>query len=442
MNTKGLSLNTIPPVLIPMRFFLSAPIFGIFSALLILFYGSDIWLSRWLPSSLALTHLITLGFIVMVMIGAMYQFIPVMIGQLIPASKHLVPIIHPLLILGILLLVTAFLVTIPLLYWLAFFSLGSALLLFTLSLVPLLISPIKKHLIVFILRILLMVMVITIGLGLYMLLAYADPNSTINFRQYTDLHASWGLIGWVMLLIMAVSSQVIPMFFVTPEFSKNRLKLASVVIVITLSLLFLTDHIFVKILLSVTLSVIALYILSLIYQRKRKIADVTLYFFYLSFFSLLLVVLFWWLFYSGLALSWQKFQIQFEFTLAVLLIYGLAVSAIIGMLQKIVPFLMYLDLNNLSFKHPDSIMKEPKLSLNMKQIITHSQSKIQYVLHLLSYIFLLLSIYVSSLITLAGLMMLCNFIWLTYCLWKGFFFYHKTKRYILTFPEMKMNFGL
>ncbi len=442
MNTKGLSLNTIPPALIPLRFFLSAPLFGILGALLMLFYGADIWSSRWLPSALALTHLITLGFIVMVMIGAMYQFIPVMIGQFIPASEQLVPIIHPLLNLGTLFLTSAFLLHNHLLYHLAFFSLGIALLLFSLSLLPLLTSQIKKHLIVFILRVLFIVISITISLGLYMLLQYAYPDVGINFRYYTDIHASWGLIGWVMLLIMVVSSQVIPMFFVSPEFSQSILKSVSVVIVVTLSLLFFTDHLFVKVVLSLTLSFIALYILSLIHRRKRKLADITINFFRLSLISLLLAVLFWWLFCSGLVFSLQTLQVSFEFTLALLMMYGLAVSAIMGMLQKIVPFLIYLNLHNLSFKHPQSVMTEPKLSLNMKQIITTLQSKIQFFLHLFSYLLLLLSVYFSPLLGWAALLMLCNFSWLAYCLFKGFFFYNTTRRYILTFPEMKMNFGL
>ena len=451
MNTKGLSLNTIPPVLIPLRFFLTAPVFGILAALLILFYGPEIWMSRWLPGSLALTHLMTIGFMLMVMIGALYQFIPVMVGQLIPAGNFLVPIIHPLLIVGTLSLTAGFILTINSLYWLAFTALGLSLTLFALSLLPLMIARLKDHLIVFILRILFFVLIITIGLGLYMLLAYAYPDIGIDFRTYTDIHALWGLIGWVVLLIMAVSSQVIPMFFVTPEFSVRYLKLVSVLIVVTLSGLLMLDNSWLKnnsltlllqLLLTLELSFVAFYILSLINQRKRKLSDVTINFFRLSLVSLLLANVYWWVFNYGLILSISTFQIQFEFTMALLLIYGLALSAIIGMLQKIVPFLIYLNLQNLSFKHPQSMTSEPKLVLNMKQIISNRQSRIQLSLHLVSYLFIILSVYFSQLVYPAGFLTLCNFIWLSYSLFNGYIFYNNKKNHILKFPEMKMDFGL
>jgi len=451
MNTKGLSLNTIPPVLIPLRFFLTAPVFGILAALLILFYGPEIWTSRWLPSSLALTHLMTIGFMLMVMIGALYQFIPVMVGQLIPAGNLLVPVIHPLLIVGTLSLTAGFLLKIDGLYWLALIALGLSMTLFSLSLLPLMIARLKDHLIVFILRILFFVLIITIGLGLYMLLAYACPGIDINFRTYTNIHAVWGLIGWVVLLITAVSSQVIPMFFVTPVFSVRYLKIVSLLIVVTLSGLSILDNsllkndlltLLVQFLLTLALSFVAFYILSLINQRKRKLSDVTINFFRLSLGSLLLAIVFWWVFKYRSVLSLSSFQIQFEFTMALLLIYGLALSAIFGMLQKIVPFLIYLNLKNLSFKHPESMTSEPKLVLNMKQIISTRQSRIQLSLHLISYLLLILSVFFSQLVYPAGFLTLCNFIWLSYCLFNGFVFYNNKKIQILKFPEMKMDFGL
>ena len=47
-----------------------------------------------------------------------------------------------------------------------------------------------------------------------------------------------------------------------------------------------------------------------------------------------------------------------------------------------------------------------------------------------------------SLVWIAGLAMLVNFIWLAYVLFKGFLFFNKNKRAILQFPEMKMDFGV
>lgn len=451
MNTKGLSLNTIPPVLIPLRFFLTAPLFGILAALLILYYGPQIWTSRWLPNSLALTHLLTIGFMLMVMIGALYQFIPVMIGQLIPGGNRLVTIIHASLIMGVLLLTSAFLTQINSLYWLALASFAISLCLFFLSLMPLLIAKLNDHLMVFLIRILFFVLLITIGIGLFMLVAYAYPDSDINYRQYTDSHALWGLVGWVVLLIMAVSSQVIPMFFVTPEFSVRYLKVLSLLILFTLTVITLSvisaldDEIFsaelFNLILSIELMFFSVYTLLLINQRKRKLPDVTINFFRLSLLSLLMVITYWWLFHLW-PNTHSELKTQSEFTLGILLIYGLALSAIIGMLQKIVPFLIYLNLQNLSFKHPQSMSVKPRLVLHMKQVISTEQSQTQFILHISSFLLLIFSVYWLQLVWIAGLAMLANFTWLAYVLFKGFMFFNKNKSAILEFPEMKMDFGV
>lgn len=444
MNTKGLSLNTIPPILIPFRFFLTAPIFGMLAAILLLFHGSDILNSRWHESTLAFTHLLTLGFMLMLMLGALYQFIPVMLGQLIPWGDRLSAIIHASMCIGVLSLALGFLLHENLIFFLAFTFLAIALSFFSLSLLPLLLSQIKKQLIVFLLRILFVVLVVTISLGLYMLLAYVYPESGIMYWNYTNTHALWGLVGWVVLLIMAVSSQVIPMFFVTPEFSIRILKILSLLIITMISSLsLLANNLFLlttlsKLVLSCTLIFFAFYVLSLIRQRRRKLSDVTLKFFYISLWSLILVIVFWW---ATKLLDKPDYQIQFDLSIGILLIYGLACSAIIGMLQKIVPFLIYLHLQNISFKHPESMMSEPKLVLNMKQIITNKQANIQLFIHLSSFGLLLAAIYWPLVVSGAAILMLCNFSWLLYSITSAFILYSKNKRAIMMFPEAKMDFG-
>ena len=80
MNMSGLSFNALPPIDLPFRFFLSAPLFIIACALLVLFSGETLWLSRWQPNMLALTHGFTLGFLTMVMMGALLQLLPVIGG--------------------------------------------------------------------------------------------------------------------------------------------------------------------------------------------------------------------------------------------------------------------------------------------------------------------------------------------------------------------------
>jgi len=204
MNLYKLSLDTIPPILTPFRFFLTAPLFAILASILLLYMGDDIWLNRWQNNNLALIHLLTIGFMLMVMMGALYQFIPVMNGQLVPGSKTLAPVIHLFMVLGVLTLVAGFLYTSRIFSCLSLLLLGTAVSLFALALVPLLMSRLGAQLIVFLLRVLFFVLIITLGLGLFMLLGHAAPELKLPFRVYTDIHAMWGLIGWVVLLILAI----------------------------------------------------------------------------------------------------------------------------------------------------------------------------------------------------------------------------------------------
>lgn len=440
MNIKGLSLNSIPPITIPLRFFLTAPLFGILAALLVLYTGPELWNTRWTDTSLALTHLFTIGFMLMTMLGALYQFIPVMTGQLVPGCRRWVRVIHPSLILGCLSLIGAFLSHWSFLYILALLALSTALGLFALSLIPLLFSQLKNQLIVFLLRILYVVLLVTILLGLFMLLAYSFPEAGINYRSYTDLHSLWGFLGWVVLLIMAISSQVIPMFYVTPEFSTRYLKGLSLIMVATLILRSLIDyspivHI-INGLLSLEVLFFIFYTLKLLNVRKRKVSDFTLHFLRLALGCLLLSVFFWWADQQWFISMTGLTSSQLEFMVILFLIYGLAVSAIIGMLQKIVSFLVFINLQQLSFNHPGSQALVP----NMKNVISSSGSKKQFYAHLLSLFILFLSILFPALVWFAGLIMLVNFGWLAFCLVNAFFLYQNNKREIVCLPELKMEF--
>ena len=67
------SYDQSPPIGAPFRFFLSAPLFGILAGMLILWSGDEVFVSRWTSAALAVTHLITVGFMLQVMLGALLQ---------------------------------------------------------------------------------------------------------------------------------------------------------------------------------------------------------------------------------------------------------------------------------------------------------------------------------------------------------------------------------
>ena len=87
MNMSGVSFDSLPSIDLPFRYFISSAIFIIFVALLVLYSGESVWLTRWHPVMLAITHGFTLGFISSVMMGALLQIFPVVGGRGFPKVK-------------------------------------------------------------------------------------------------------------------------------------------------------------------------------------------------------------------------------------------------------------------------------------------------------------------------------------------------------------------
>ena len=103
------SFEQAPPIAVPMRFFLAASMFGVAAALVVLVEGTGIWISRWSVGTLALTHLMTLGFLAMVMAGSLMQILPVVAGAPVRQALIVSGTVHALLGLGTLALADGFL---------------------------------------------------------------------------------------------------------------------------------------------------------------------------------------------------------------------------------------------------------------------------------------------------------------------------------------------
>src|SRR5690625_3278154 len=91
---RALALDASPPLSFSLRFFIAAPLFVIFAALILLISGPQALTSRWQPAVLALTHLLVLGTLAQTMIGAILQILPVATGILVFQSRIFVSLIH------------------------------------------------------------------------------------------------------------------------------------------------------------------------------------------------------------------------------------------------------------------------------------------------------------------------------------------------------------
>ncbi len=385
----GLSLDQAPPFEAPLRFFLSAPLFGAAAGVFILFFASAGYLLS--PDTLVIVHLYTLGFLGMVMIGALQQMLPVLAGVKLPRPLPLSAIIHTALIIGTISLCLSFYGK-EIFAAIAAIALSVALIGFgTVTLYELFRADFSSAT-VSAMRLALVSLLITAIAGVILLLILNGYLET-DFQKTLLIHAAAGLFGWISILIAGVSYQVIPMFYVTSEFpaplkKSFHLVLFLSLIVISIPIMVFNSHLA----LLAPLFLVAFFALAsfkLFQNRKRKITEPTIEFWYLSIGSILAALLdgIWYALYPTDGALWIA---------GVLIIYGFVVSLIIGMLYKIVPFLSWFHLSS------KGVFDIP----TMKEMIDQKWAKIHLYLHIVTLILLLTSFYYEPLFKPAGLAMI------------------------------------
>jgi len=212
-----LSYDQSPPLSAPLRFFLTAPLFLVLAGVLAVTEGDAIFASRWTPAALAATHLLTVGFMLQVMVGALIQILPVLAGANLARPRLIAGIVHPGLALGALALAASFLSSSPgwlhgagglLAVSLTVFLVAAGLAIFR---VPSTSPSIRG------LKLSVFALAVTAASGLFMLLVLAG-GWAVPLMPLADLHAAWGLGGWAGILLMAVAYVVVPMFQLTPGY--------------------------------------------------------------------------------------------------------------------------------------------------------------------------------------------------------------------------------
>ncbi|MFA7242843.1 MAG: hypothetical protein WC091_22280 [Sulfuricellaceae bacterium] len=374
---SGLSFDQAPPILAPFRFFLAAPLFAVLAAAVLLWHGPEWLLSRWLPSVLALTHLMTLGFLGMTMMGAMFQMLPVVAGVPVARPVAIALAVFGFLAAGTLALASGFLLASPGLMRLALGLLGMGFALFVAASGYSLIRA-SAGATVRSMQFALIALALTVALGLVLASNYGWNWWLAERVRFTNLHLAWGLLGWVGLLVIGVSYQVVPMFQLTPAFPKRLtawLAGSLFALLAAWSLLMLGGMEayapFVGALPAFGFALFAAITLRLQKQRRRKVSDVTLLFWRFGLAALLLALTLW---LVGQFIPQLSDGQVYPFLLGMLFIAGFAVSVVNGMLYKIVPFLVWFHLQSLMV---GTAAKVP----NMKEILPEKKMRRQMGLH-------------------------------------------------------------
>lgn len=421
MNYTALSLTQTPPLSVPLRFFLTAPLFLAAAALLLMVVGDALPSGRWSPTMLALTHLVTVGFLGSCMVGALQQLLPVLLGTPLRSPRLLATLLHLPLTLGAAALVAGMGFANPMLLKVGASLLLPALLLFILVVAHGLWRTRSRHATVAALGLALLGLLLLGAIALWLLrfghwqLPLAHP--------YTALHIGWGVVGWIGALLIGVAYQVVPMFQITPEYPPlmRRWLIPAIALLLggwSLSLGWLPGlaplpgH-----LLALLLALFAVQTLRLQGQRRRRLADVTLDFWRLAMAALLLALLGW---SASQWLPWPRL----ELLTGALFLLGFATSAVSGMLYKIVPFLVWLHLNSRLQAQGSWQGGVP----HMKQIIPQGRLRWQFRLHLLALALLLLTLALPGVVPawISGGVWLANALFLWWNLLQGVLCYRRT----------------
>ena len=399
MRLTGLNFDQVPSLDTPFRFYLIAPIFAVIAGLVLAYSGEEIWLSRWSPTALAVTHLFALGVMAMIMFGSLFQLLPVLCGTPIRINRYVLWLFLLLFFCGVISLAAGFFQLINFLP--ALVLLAGSLLLFIIPLVNTLIRFAGGRFTRIPILLAVCCLAITVLLGMGFLTNYLWGTFGALSKSFTNIHAGFGVYGWVSLLIVTVSFQVIPMFHVTPEFpEKVRVYLPLLLFVLLVGLsgeLLLLASSFSVILIALLLTIYSLFALKQLSQRKRKLPDNTIKFWQLALTNLVVSSLLF-IVTNSIALP-EILSSQIETIAAILLAIGCVLSVIQGMLLKIVPFLITLHLQQHAMKYPMGMGLMP----DHYSLISRKQGTRLWYFHITVLTLLLLSGFIQPLVHLAGL---------------------------------------
>lgn len=343
------------------------------------------------------------------MMGAMFQLLPVLAGSSIYKASFTSIIIHVLYTTGVMFFTLGLGMAEPMIVKLAMFTLIPGILGFLILVSISLYQAKSSQVSIAGMRIAVLSFWITLILG--SLLAVGQGWESIPiYRQFTSIHIAWATIGWVTTIIAAIAYQVVPMFQVTNDYPEKIKKLFIPVLFICLiswSVLHYFEYQFAGkyswlnqlfvLIPGVMLLVFVFITIRLQIQRKKRLADASLYFWITGLSSLsIAVVLF---IFSVIT------QYDLSLLLGIFFLTGFVFSVINGMLYKIVPFLIWLHLNKKLAFTDRGIRGIP----TMNEVINRKKMLRQYYIHVLALSFSVLAYFLPSIFFyLAALTWLIN----------------------------------
>lgn len=423
MQFNGLSLDQAPPISAPLRFYLSAPLFAILAGILILLSDANILQSRYSIDTIVITHAITIGFMSFIMLGSLTQMLPVLAGVKMYRVDTVTKISHLALIFGTIFMIVGLKFESTLFSTLAIILLASGFL----AMIVVIFMAIKnvKNFTPTVsgMSVSLIFATFSVVMGIFLLISYIDIDASQFRNIVANTHSVWAIFGFGGVLIVGVTFQVLPMFYVAPKFKDYYQK--RVVLFISLSLIlwmitslfYETYSVVAKLLIVLFFASFAVIFLQKIKNRKRKISDITLLYYKTS--SVFLAL-------GSLAWIMDEYYFSEHIVIVSILLGGFILSIMIGMLHKIIPFLVWFHLNAMGY------MSIP----TMNEMIDKRLSMIQYLFFVASLLGFIISYYIEVLLSLSAVMFIISMVILQYNIITPVLIYNRVKK---TKPDFDMS---
>ena len=342
---NGLAKNTSYKVVLP--FYLYAGI-AFLTATILLIFSTPAFLQHYFhPQTLAITHIMALGWGTMMILGASHQLVPVLIeGKLY--SNALAYLSFAFAAIGIPLLVIGF-------YQFNFgwptqtgaIFINAAILFYLINIGVSMVKSKKENVhAVFVFTGTLWLIITTI-VGLFLVYNFSYNILSKDSLSYLPLHAHLGIIGWFLLLVIGVGSRLIPLFLIS-KYNNNKLLwwIYGLINVALISFIIFFLYTKVEWLYFIPLIAIAVAIISFgyycyhaYYERLRRKVDYQVKISLLSVLMMmlplifLLILIFWALF--------SDINYHLVLTYGFCIFFGWITAIIFGMTFKTLPFIVW-----------------------------------------------------------------------------------------------------
>jgi len=346
----GVASKNAPPPSVVVPHFVFGAISFLVLTILILFNVESISGHYFNPKLLSLVHLTTLGWISMIIFGALYQLVPVVLDVKLHNEK-LARVNFFIYALSIIIFVFAFwnLYSKPLLFQIGGTLMFTSITLFSYNIMMSALNAKRKLIAAKFIITSIFWFFTTAVFGLILVFQLTSPYLDINHLQFLKAHAHFGMIGWFLLLIIGVSSRLIPMFLVTHNLNEKKLSFSLYVInigLVALATVFFMELAPIYIIASAGIIVlgIASYVSFLVEayrNRIKKILDIGMQHSAMAIITLIFPVIF-------AAIAPFTFENQYELSQQTVLVYGLSIllgfvtSLLLGQTYKTLPFIVWL----------------------------------------------------------------------------------------------------